>query len=55
MGASNKAIRNQFLFEFIIIGQLYGVIGTVLGSLMPMALQADFIVPWNCVILGVEV
>ena len=59
MGASNKAIRNQFLFESIIIGQLGGILGTILGiligNLMSMALAADFIVPWNWVILGVVV
>jgi len=59
MGANTKAIRNQFLFESIIIGQLGGLLGTVLGiligNLMSMALQADFIVPWNWVILGVVV
>lgn len=59
IGASSKAIRNQFLFESIIIGQLGGLFGIVLGilvgNLMSMALQSDFIVPWNWVILGVIV
>ncbi|MCU4154478.1 ABC transporter permease [Carboxylicivirga sp. A043] len=59
IGASSKAIRNQFLFESIIIGQLGGLVGIILGilvgNLMSMALQSDFIVPWNWVILGVVV
>jgi len=59
LGASNKAIRNQFLFESIIIGQLGGLVGIVLGvfvgNLMSMALQADFIVPWIWVVVGVVV
>lgn len=57
MGATTKAIRNQFLFESIIIGQVGGFVGIVLGisvgNLMSMALEAPFIVPWNWVVLGV--
>ncbi|WP_430810337.1 MULTISPECIES: ABC transporter permease [unclassified Carboxylicivirga] len=56
IGASSKAIRNQFLFESIIIGQLGGIVGIVLGilvgNLMSMVLQSTFIVPWNWVVLG---
>ena len=59
IGASSKAIRNQFLFESIIIGQLGGIVGIVLGvfvgNLMSMVMKSDFIVPWNWVILGVIV
>ena len=59
IGASSKAIRNQFLFESIIIGQLGGLVGIILGilvgNLMSMVMQSDFIVPWNWVILGVVV
>ncbi|TRX66198.1 ABC transporter permease [Carboxylicivirga sp. M1479] len=58
-GASSKAIRNQFLFESIIIGQMGGFVGIVLGvfvgNLMSMVMDSDFIVPWNWVILGVLV
>jgi putative ABC transport system permease protein len=59
MGANNKAIRNQFLFESIIIGQLGGIVGItlgiIIGNLMSVALNADFIIPWNWIILGVIV
>lgn len=59
IGANTKAIRNQFLFESIIIGQVGGfvgiVLGIIIGNLMSVALKAPFIVPWNWVILGVLV
>ncbi|WP_439182381.1 ABC transporter permease [Carboxylicivirga taeanensis] len=56
IGANSKAIRNQFLFESIIIGQLGGVIGIVVGvlvgNLMSMVMESAFIVPWLWVIVG---
>lgn len=59
MGATTKAIRNQFLFESIIIGQVGGFVGIVLGilvgNLMSIALEASFIIPWNWVMLGVGI
>ncbi|MBS2212016.1 ABC transporter permease [Carboxylicivirga mesophila] len=59
IGANSKAIRNQFLFESIIIGQLGGMIGIVLGvlvgNLMSMVMKSDFIVPWGWVLVGIIV
>ncbi|WP_289054234.1 ABC transporter permease [Carboxylicivirga marina] len=59
IGASSKAIRNQFLFETIIIGQIGGfvgiVVGVFVGNLMSMIMQSSFIVPWDWVIVGVLV
>nr|WP_321409733.1 ABC transporter permease [uncultured Carboxylicivirga sp.] len=59
MGANTKAIRNQFLLESIIIGQVGGAVGIILGiiigNLMSIALKAPFVVPWNWVILGVAI
>nr|WP_321451649.1 ABC transporter permease [uncultured Carboxylicivirga sp.] len=57
IGANTKDIRNQFLFESIIIGQVGGALGIVLGIIIgngvSMALEAPFVVPWNWIILGV--
>jgi putative ABC transport system permease protein len=59
IGANSKAIRNQFLFESVIIGQLGGLVGIILGimvgNIMSMVMKSDFIVPWNWVILGIIV
>nr|WP_319398697.1 ABC transporter permease [uncultured Carboxylicivirga sp.] len=57
IGANTKDIRNQFLFESIIIGQVGGALGIVLGIIIgngvSMALEAPFVVPWNWITLGV--
>lgn len=50
IGATSKAIRNQFLMESIIIGIMGGLSGIVLGILMgniiSMAMKSGFVVPW---------
>ena len=59
MGANTKAIRNQFLFESIIIGQLGGGIGIILGIIvgnsMSMIFNAPFVIPWNWILLGIGI
>ncbi len=49
-GATGPAIRQQFVFEAIIIsvmGGLLGVfLGMMLGNLMPLLLGSAFVVPW---------
>ncbi len=51
LGASSKRIRNQFLLEAIIIGELGGAIGIVAGILIGNAVSAimenPFIIPWT--------
>ncbi|RLD45836.1 MAG: ABC transporter permease [Bacteroidetes bacterium] len=50
LGANNKAIRNQFLVESIIITELGGFIGIILGialgNLVSMITDGPFIIPW---------
>jgi putative ABC transport system permease protein len=57
MGARSNVIKNQFLFEAIMIGQLGGIIGIVLGmlagNLISMVIGSSFVVPWAWIILGV--
>lgn len=57
LGANQKTIRQQFLFEALSIGQLGGLFGIVLGiifgNLVSLVIGGGFIIPWNWVIGGV--
>lgn len=57
MGANSRTIRQQFLAESIVIGQLGGVLGIILGILagngISLLIGSAFIVPWNWIIGGV--
>jgi len=59
MGAKTATIKNQFLYESVIIGQLGGILGIVLGiligNIISSALQSSFILPWKWIIGGVVV
>jgi len=59
IGAKTNTIKYQFLYESIIIGQLGGVVGIILGILMgngvSSMLGSDFIIPWVWVFAGVGV
>jgi len=56
MGATSVAIRNQFLIESIVVGQMGGLLGILLGvlagNIISIFLDSNFIVPWGWVILG---
>lgn len=57
LGANRKTIRNQFLVEAIVIGQIGGFVGIVLGigigNILSLIIGSSFIVPWAWIILGV--
>lgn len=57
LGATSIAIRNQFLVEAVIIGQLGGIVGIVLGILagnvVSIFTSTSFIVPWLWIGIGV--
>jgi len=57
IGANKKTIRNQFLAEAIVIGQLGGLFGIVLGiaigNLVAIIIGSKFIIPWAWIFLGV--
>lgn len=56
IGANNKTIRQQFLFEAILVGQIGGIVGILLGilvgNLIPLIAGGVFVVPWAWILLG---
>jgi putative ABC transport system permease protein len=59
IGGKQINVRQQFLFEAIIIslmGALFGVIlGVILGNGFSIILNTGFVIPWDWVILGVVI
>ena len=59
IGAKTQTIKYQFLFESIMIGQLGGIFGIILGVLIGNAvssmLRSSFVVPWIWVMTGIVV
>ncbi len=57
LGANQETIRQQFLFEALVIGQLGGVLGIILGiligNLVALVVGAGFIIPWAWIAAGV--
>jgi putative ABC transport system permease protein len=57
LGAKAKTIKQQFLFEAIVIGQIGGIfgifLGILIGNIVSMATGSQFIVPWLWIIFGV--
>lgn len=57
MGANSRSIKQQFLFESIVIGQLGGLLGIFLGILAGNGVSAligsSFIIPWQWMVAGV--
>ncbi len=57
VGAKTQTIKNQFLFESIMIGQLGGILGIILGILIgngvSAMLKSNFVIPWIWVITGI--
>ena len=57
IGATSSLIRQQFLIEAIIIGQMGGALGIVLGilvgNIVSMLIGISFIIPWVWIFVGV--
>ena len=59
IGATAKTIKQQFLFESILIGQLGGILGIVMGlvvgNIIPLVTGGTFTAPWFWILTGVAV
>lgn len=57
IGGKQKTIRNQFLFESVIIsllGAFFGVIlGVLVGNIFSIFMSTGFVVPWGWMIFGI--
>ncbi|WP_291907823.1 ABC transporter permease [Chitinophaga sp. CB10] len=58
LGATSKVVRQQFLYEAIIISVMGGVIGVLAGMLfgnvVSLLLGSPFIIPWLWILIGVS-
>ncbi len=59
IGGKSRSVRQQFLFESVIIslmGAFFGIIlGILVGNLFAVVLKTGFVVPWAWVILGIVI
>lgn len=59
IGANSRLIKQQFLMEAVVIGQIGGMLGIVLGilvgNIVSILIGSSFIVPWVWIITGVAV
>lgn len=57
LGGKRKNVRQQFLFESVIIsllGALFGIVlGVIIGNIFALFLKAGFTVPWAWVLAGI--
>jgi putative ABC transport system permease protein len=57
LGAKTNAIRQQFLMEAVVIGQLGGILGIILGiligNLVSVMIGGQFIIPWLWISTGI--
>jgi len=57
IGAKSYLIKQQFLFEAILICQIGGILGIVLGifigNIVSLIMKSDFLIPWLWMIAGI--
>ncbi len=57
IGAKGSTVKQQFLVEAIVIGQLGGMLGIVLGilagNMVSLLIGSSFFIPWVWILLGV--
>ncbi len=56
LGAKNKIIKQQFLFEAVFIGQIGGILGILLGiligNIIALFTGGSFVIPWGWMLMG---
>lgn len=60
LGAKKSTIAFQFLYEAILVGQMGGIVGIVLGCLIGLAIskfafQIEFVIPWTAIIAATTI
>ena len=59
MGATSQTIKQQFLLESIVIGQLGGLLGIVLGvltgNITALLIKIPFVLPWLWMLVGITI
>ena len=57
IGAKGITVKQQFLIEAVIIGQIGGLLGIILGilvgNLVSVMIGSSFIIPWTWILMGV--
>jgi len=57
IGAKSTVIRQQFLFEAILICQIGGILGILLGifigNIVSLIMKSDFLIPWFWILAGI--
>ena len=57
IGAKSVTVKQQFLLEAIVIGQIGGLLGIVLGilagNMVSMMIGTSFLIPWGWIFVGV--
>ncbi len=57
IGARSNVIKQQFLFEAILICQMGGILGIVLGilvgNIVSLVMKSDFLIPWIWMVAGI--
>ena len=59
MGATSQTIKQQFLMESIVIGQLGGILGIIMGVLVgnitALIIKIPFVLPWIWMLVGITI
>jgi putative ABC transport system permease protein len=56
LGAKNRIIKQQFLFEAVFFGQIGGLLGIMLGiligNIIALFTGGSFVIPWGWMLMG---